>query len=126
MLTQANVGLLIPTASAGQPPSLREFTDFFRRADDAGLYSLWVIDGVFHENTVFDPMTILACAVTVTNRIRLVLRNPVLAAKAAATLDYLSGGRLILGSPWEVAATSFRAWVSPLRSGWAAFGRALR
>ena len=102
------VGLLIPTAFAGQPPSLREFTDFFRRADDAGLHSLWVIYRVFHENPVFDPLTILACAATVTNRIRLgtgvfllVLRNPVLAAKAAATLDYLSGGRLTLGVSLE-------------------------
>jgi len=104
MLTQANAGLIGPTTFGGPTPSLQEFTDFFRQADDAGLHSLWLIDRVFHENVVFDPMTILTYAASVTSRIRLatgvflfVLRNPVLVAKATATLDYLSGGRLTLG-----------------------------
>ena len=81
-----------------------DFTAFFRRADDLGLHSLWVIDRIFHTVNVLDPMTLLTCAATVTSRVRLgtsvllfAWRNPVLMAKTTATLDYLSNGRLILG-----------------------------
>lgn len=51
-----------------------------------------------------DPLVTLACAASSTDRLRLhtniyVLpyRNPFVTAKAAATLDVLSGGRLVLG-----------------------------
>ena len=104
MATNARIGILVPGSFAGAPPTLPEYTAFFRRADDLGLHSLWVIDRIFHPNHVLDPLTLLTCAAAVTSRIRLgtsvllfVLRNPVLMAKTTATLDYLSGGRLSLG-----------------------------
>src|SRR5713101_8786246 len=104
MTTNARIGILVPGSFAGAPPTLAEFTAFFRRADDLGLHSLWVIDRIFHTVNILDPMTLLTCAATVTPRIRLgtsvllfALRNPILMAKTTATLDYLSGGRLILG-----------------------------
>ncbi|MFP3560007.1 LLM class flavin-dependent oxidoreductase, partial [Paraburkholderia sp. SIMBA_049] len=53
---------------------------------------------------VFDPFTYLAYLAAQTQRIALVtgsaifaLRHPIDLAKAAATLDTLSGGRLVLG-----------------------------
>jgi probable F420-dependent oxidoreductase len=104
MVTAAKVGLLLPGSFAGQPPKLSEFAEFFRRADDLGFHSLWVIDRVFHSVNILDPLTVLTCAAAVTSRIRLgtavlltAFRNPVLTAKTTATLDYLSGGRLTLG-----------------------------
>ncbi len=104
MPTNAKVGLLIPGSFGVQPPKLEEFTEFFRQADGLGFHSLWVIDRIFHQVNVLDPMTLLSCAAAVTSRIRLgtsvllfALRNPVLIAKTTATLDYLSGGRLTLG-----------------------------
>ena len=103
MATNARVGILVPGSFAGAPPTLSEFTAFFQRADDLGLHSLWVIDRIFHNVNILDPMTLLTRAATVTSRVRLgrqcyfALRNPVLMAKTTATLDYLSGGRLILG-----------------------------
>ncbi len=104
MTTTAKVGLLIPGSFSGQPPQLSEFTEFFRRADDLGFHSLWVIDRIFHSVNVLDPLTLLTCAATVTSRVRLgtavlllAFRNPVLTAKVTASLDYLSGGRLTLG-----------------------------
>ena len=129
MATDAKVGILVPGSFAGAPPTLPEFTAFFRRADDLGLHSLWVIDRIFHTVNVLDPMTLLTCAAAVTSRVRLgtsvllfVLRNPVLMAKTTATLDYLSGGRLILGvslggrdNEFEPLGVSMQQRVSRLR-----------
>jgi len=104
MATKAKVGLLIPSSYGGEPPKMAEFTEFCRQADELGFDSLWVIDRIFHTANILDPMTLLTSAATVTSRIRLgtsvllfVFRNPILFAKTTATLDYLSGGRLILG-----------------------------
>ena len=104
MATNSKVGILVPGSFRDSPPSMSEFTEFFRQADDLGLDSLWVIDRIFHDVGILDPMTLLTCAAAVTSRIRLgtsvllfVLRNPILFAKTTATLDYLSGGRLTLG-----------------------------
>lgn len=100
----ANVGILIPCAFEGLPPKLPDFAGFFRRSEELGFHSLWVIDRVFHHNSIMDPMTLLTCAASVTSRVRLgtavllfAFRNPVLVAKTTSTLDYLSGGRLDLG-----------------------------
>lgn len=61
----------------------------------------WVAAGGHHS---LDPFVALSFAAAVTERIRLLThvlvlpyRNPFLVAKAAATLDVLSGGRLTLG-----------------------------
>ncbi len=104
MATNANIGLLVPACFKDQPPKLSEFAEFFQRAESLGFHSLWCIDRVFHPINIIEPMALLTCAATVTSRIRLgtavylfVLRNPVLAAKTFATLDYLSEGRLTLG-----------------------------
>ena len=104
MATDAKLGILVPGGFGGAPPTLAEFSAFFRRAEELGYDSLWVIDRIFHPNNIIDPMTLLACAATVTERVRLgtsvllfVLRHPVLVAKTTATLDYLSGGRVTLG-----------------------------
>lgn len=104
MATATNIGILVPAAFAGQPPTLGEYSEFFRSTEELGFHSLWVIDRVFHPVNIIDPLVLLTCAATVTARVRLgtavylfVLRNPVLAAKTVATLDYLSAGRVTLG-----------------------------
>ncbi len=83
------------------------------RADELGFDSVWVHDHVFNVGHVFDrigsrpyyePLTLLSFVAARTQRVRLgtsvlVLpyHNPIRLAKTAATLDVLSGGRLILG-----------------------------
>src|SRR5256712_6793284 len=83
------------------------------RAEELGFDSVWVHDHVFNVGHVFDriggrpyyePLTLLSFVAARTRRIRLgtsvlVLpyHNPIRLAKTAATLDVLSGGRLILG-----------------------------
>ena len=104
MPTDAKVGLLIPSSFKAAPPNMEEYTRFFRRADDLGFHSLWVIDRIFHRIKIMEPLTLLTCAAAVTTRVRLgtsvilsLFRNPVQLAKTTATLDYLSGGRVTLG-----------------------------
>ncbi len=104
MATNAKIGHLVPGGFAVTPPSMAEFNGFFRRADELGYESLWVIDRIFHNINIIDTMTLMACAAAVTDRIRLgtsvllfVMRNPVLVAKTISTIDYLSGGRVTLG-----------------------------
>jgi probable F420-dependent oxidoreductase len=83
------------------------------RAEELGFDSVWTHDHVFNVGHVFDriggrpyyePLTLLSFVAARTQRMKLgtsvlVLpyHNPVRLAKTAATLDVLSGGRLILG-----------------------------
>ena len=71
MATSANIGLLVPGSFGGEPPSMAEFTEFFRRAEELDFHSLWTIDRIFHEVNILDPLTLLSCAAAVTSRIRL-------------------------------------------------------
>jgi probable F420-dependent oxidoreductase len=97
---------------------------FARRMESLGYDSLWASDHVVIPRRIasrypyspagqfplgpdvpfLEPLTTLALVAGVTERVRLgtsvlVLphRNPALAAKMAATLDHLSGGRVVLG-----------------------------
>jgi probable F420-dependent oxidoreductase len=83
------------------------------RADALGFDSVWAHDHVFNVGHVLDriggrpyyePLTLLSYVAARTKRVKLgtsvlVLpyHNPIRLAKIAATLDVLSGGRLILG-----------------------------
>lgn len=75
-----------------------------QRAEALGFDSLWVGDHVAFHVPIADSLTTLAFAAGVTERIALgtsvyllPLRHPTLIAKSTATLDRLSGGRLVLG-----------------------------
>jgi probable F420-dependent oxidoreductase len=87
--------------------------DLAGRAEALGVDSVWVHDHVFNVGHVleriggrpyYEPLTLLSYVAARTSRVRLgtsvlVLpyQNPVRLAKTAATLDVLSGGRLVLG-----------------------------
>ena len=75
-----------------------------RRADELGYDSLWVADHLMlgHNDAILEGWTVLAALAGATANAKLgmihqglLFRNPALAAKMAATLDQISGGRLI-------------------------------
>lgn len=77
-----------------------ELKTYGRIAEDLGYDSLWVTERYFHEET-FSMLGFLAAA---TERLRLGVgvvnpytRHPALLAMGAATLDRISGGRIMLG-----------------------------
>ncbi len=99
------------------------------RAEELGFDSVWASDHVFNVSYVYerigdrpyyDPLTILSYIAAVTTRIGLgtsvlVLpyHHPMRLAKAAATLDVLSGGRVRLGVGVGVIAEEIQAMGSP-------------
>jgi probable F420-dependent oxidoreductase len=99
------------------------------RAETLGFASVWVHDHVFNAGHVFrrigdkpyyEPLTLLSYVAARTQRIALgtsvlVLpyHHPIRLAKTAATLDVLSGGRLILGVGVGAVAPESEAMGSP-------------
>jgi len=75
-----------------------------QRVEQLGFDSVWTGDHVSFHNPLYESLTLLASYAPITRRIRLgtavyllALRSPAVAAKITATLDVLSGGRLIFG-----------------------------
>jgi probable F420-dependent oxidoreductase len=111
------IGITIPgtTADATSETALV----FARHAEAAGVHSVWATDRLMFRTP--EPLITLAAVAAVTSRVRLgtsvllgSLRRPVLLAKAGATLDDLSGGRLILGLGVGSRAADFAAAEVPL------------
>ncbi|HLJ34500.1 MAG TPA: LLM class F420-dependent oxidoreductase [Ktedonobacteraceae bacterium] len=107
------LGLQVPsfTWPNGQSQLGQTFGRIAERADQAGLYSLWVMDHFFQipnvgpaENEMLEGYTALAFAAGRTSRIKLgtmvtgvTYRHPGLLVKTVTTLDVLSQGRAYLG-----------------------------
>jgi alkanesulfonate monooxygenase SsuD/methylene tetrahydromethanopterin reductase-like flavin-dependent oxidoreductase (luciferase family) len=97
------LGVLIPIGQAQWGPGSdpRELPGFAVRAEELGYSSLWVND--FLLTPRIEALTMLAAVAPLTSRVTLgtaallpVLRRPVQAAQALASIDRLSGGRLVL------------------------------
>jgi probable F420-dependent oxidoreductase len=78
--------------------------DWGQEIERLGFDVLFFRDHVLWHSAVLDPFTVLGALAARTSRVRLgpgvlllPLRNPVLVAKAVASLDFISGGRAILG-----------------------------
>ena len=103
-----NFGILLPTRrlvmEGGAPEAFRQVIDLAQTAERVGLDSVWVGDSLTAKPRL-EPLTTLSAIAQHTERVRLgtavllpALRHPVHLAHQAATLDFISGGRLILGA----------------------------
>jgi alkanesulfonate monooxygenase SsuD/methylene tetrahydromethanopterin reductase-like flavin-dependent oxidoreductase (luciferase family) len=95
------IGLGLPNAVPDNPNG-RVLVDFARRAESLGFSSLGTLGRIAYPN--YEELVTLAAAAGATERIGLFTdillgpaREPILFAKQAASLDQLSGGRLVLG-----------------------------
>ncbi|MET7519419.1 TIGR03571 family LLM class oxidoreductase [Streptomyces sp. NPDC005480] len=128
-------------------PDLIRHAELARLADTLGFAGLWVRDVPLYDpeqfgdaGSVFETFTHLGHLAAVTERavlgtaaVALPLRRPLLVAKAAATVDVLSGGRFVLGlasgdrpveyplfgEDFEARGATFRRSVGILRAAWA-------
>ena len=96
-----SLGLLLPVGKAhwGEGTDPRELVGLAVAAEQAGYDSLWVNDSLLSPR--IEALTMLAAIAPATSRVAIgtaalmpVLRRPVQAAQALASIDLLSGGRL--------------------------------
>lgn len=155
---RAGVKIGISLPHAGDAASRDAIAAAAIRAEEIGLDSVWVIDRLLRPvrpvpfrgrppapmpriySTVFDPLETLTYVAAITRRVQLgtsailaLLHSPVVLARRLATLDQLSGGRVIAGlaSGWleEEFATAgvsmarrgqrMTEFVAVLRAAWA-------
>ena len=107
-----SLGLVVPieTYSQGPTPTMERHIERVQLAEELGFSAVWLRDVPFNvpsfgdAGQTYDPFVYLGLLAGQTERIALgvasiilPLRHPAHVAKAAATVDVLTGGRLILG-----------------------------
>lgn len=107
-----SLGLVVPIENYATTayPSMQHHVSRVKLAEKLGFKSIWIRDVPFHvpgfgdTGQTYDPFTYLGFLVAQTTTIglgvasiALPLHHPVHVAKSAATIDQLSGGRMLLG-----------------------------
>ena len=105
------LGICVP--HYGRPIEVERMLAVVRHAEESGLDSAWVTDhvivprdvDVIYREDMLDPLAVLPWLAGVTNRVALgtsvvilPYRTPIPVAKLLASVDVLSGGRLIVGA----------------------------
>jgi probable F420-dependent oxidoreductase len=100
----------VSLGNGGPHASPQLMADTARLADNLGYRAIWTFDHLLAPSTlpqfsrVFEPLTVLSYVAAITSRVLLgtsvvvlPMRSPFVVAKQAATLDVMSGGRVVLG-----------------------------
>lgn len=97
-------GIAVPQSAADHDSLVADGARFVRSAEEWGFDSLWVQEQTLGTDPSLEPVVHLAHVAALTTSIRLgtaaiiaPVRNPVVLAKQLASVDRLSGGRLIVG-----------------------------
>ncbi|MEP7114117.1 MAG: LLM class F420-dependent oxidoreductase [Ilumatobacteraceae bacterium] len=129
----ATYGLQLPDFSwivdADPPTTMDRLRDAAQAAEDSGFTSLWVMDHLMQlpplggpAASILEGYVTLGALAAVTKKVELgtlvtgvTYRNPALLAKQVATLDALSGGRIILGigAAWYDVEHAAYGWDFP-------------
>ena len=103
-MTRVAFGIQGSGQLVGGAPDPGVFRETAARAEELGYDSIWAGDHISYRNPILDIVVALSTFAAVTSRITLgagvvllPLRHPSVVAKEFASLDYLSGGRTILG-----------------------------
>lgn len=98
------LGVAFPQWATLSSANTEDSAQFLMRLERAGFAAVWVQEQLLGQDPSYEPLSSLAFAAGATRHLRLAsativgpLRNPIQLAKAAATVDRLSGGRLDLG-----------------------------
>jgi probable F420-dependent oxidoreductase len=108
------IGVMLPVGGedgpGGTTPGWKDIRAVAETADQTGMDSVWLADHFFYKSPegrlygMHEAWTLLSAVAAVTTRVELgnlvlcaSFRDPGLTAKMAATLDEVSGGRLVLG-----------------------------
>jgi alkanesulfonate monooxygenase SsuD/methylene tetrahydromethanopterin reductase-like flavin-dependent oxidoreductase (luciferase family) len=104
------VGVILPLSTDDGGPSYVQIRTWARAAEAAGLDSVWIYDHLLYRfpdkppQGIWEGWTVMSALAEATERVELgalvlcaAFRNPAVLAKMAATLDEISGGRIILG-----------------------------
>jgi probable F420-dependent oxidoreductase len=130
-------GVSLPHRASG-PIGVDAVHGVAKRAEALGFRDLWVTENTLDHVFCFDPIVVLTYAAAITTRIRLGVsvivlpaHHPAHVAHQWASLDYLSGGRAILGVglgrahhyaqfqiPCEHRVRRFREGVELIRTLW--------
>lgn len=97
------LGISLPHRSP-EPIEVAAVRQVAQRAETLGFRDLWVTENTLDHVSCFDALTLLTYAAALTTTIRLGVsvlvlpaHSPIHVAHRVATLDYLSGGRAVLG-----------------------------
>ena len=100
---QIPFGMSLPHRSP-DPIDVPTIQHVAQRAEALGFRDLWVTDNTLDHAACYDALTLLTHAAAITSRIRvgvsvlvLPVRNPIHVAHRVATMDFVSGGRMVLG-----------------------------
>lgn len=127
------VGISLPQAFPEGRVDHAAVRSYVRQAEALGFEDGWLTEGILNPNFYLEPVTYISHLAALTERIRfgvaviiLIHRNPVQLAKALATVDHLSNGRLTVGIGLGAAGLNHAAFGVPSERRVARFEEAIR